>query len=365
MNKFIALLLPLILLVALFFGGIFAFYHSSPGMKTHFISLPVPLGAYVNYSFDEQPYPYGVVDRDVKEKLSLDNPLRYFAHAIWFAGSGYVEYRVKNPLPKNASVKALRLFFEAGLTAPDSQTVIFFSVNGKRIGTQTIESDVGGKRGTYTPAWWPTKEPQYGKPLFVEVREDGTYMSEGYNPDWVTKKKAEIPFKKVSDVGIGDLNLTQDVLTFKIGVDAQEKGGLMLFGEHFGNYPKTVTLGLEYEGEKIYQPRIIDIINDPEHYENKSVIMRVHPGGWSCPPGRATPLPEHLSRSATMLYDDTGCLYGGGTLLVGKILSPEVHTIMTPGNETIIIEGKVRLDKNIPFLSAQGLLSNDALRERD
>ena len=53
-----------------------------------------------------------------------------------------------------------------------------------------------------------------------------------------------------------------------------------------------------------------------------------------------------------MIYDDTGCLYGGGDILVGKVFSPETHTITTPGNKIIVIKGKVRLDKNkIPLIS--------------
>jgi len=163
-----------------------------------------------------------------------------------------------------------------------------------------------------------------------------------------------INFQKVSDVGIKELNLNQSFITIRIGVDkdAQHRGGMNIFGEKFGNYPQTFTLGLEYDGEKIYQPMILDIINNPEKYENKTVIIAVHPGGWVCPPKKSTLLPEGFSRSATMIYDDTGCLYGDGDILVGKVLSPETHTIATPGNETIVIKGKVKLDKNkIPFIS--------------
>ena len=67
------------------------------------------------------------------------------------------------------------------------------------------------------------------------------------------------------------------------------------------------------------------------------VIIAVHPGGWICPSKKSTPLPEGFSRSATVFYDDTGCLYGNGNILIGKVLSPDTHTIATPGNETIVI----------------------------
>jgi len=327
--------------------------------STSFIYIPIPIGAYSNYSLNNQAYPYGVVDKNLKEKLSLDNPIRYLAQLIWFEESGYLEYKVKKPLPKNSKVKALRLFFEAYPEEGSSlnqKTDISVYINKKKILTQTINNDSGGERGKYTPEWWPSNKIQYGKPIFVEIREDGTYIGDSYNSDWAENKKVNINFQKVSDVGIEDLELNQDVISIRIGVDkdTENKGGISLFGEKFGNYPKMLTLGLEYDGEKMYQPKIAKIIENPEKYENKTVIMAVHPGGWGCPPGNATKIPEaeDFSRSSTMVYDDTGCLYGSGDILLGKILVPEIHTLSTPGNETIVIKGKVKLDKNkIPFIS--------------
>ena len=328
--------------------------------KTNFISLPVPLGSYSNYSLDAQSYPYGVVDRDLKEKLSLNNPLHYLAQLVWFEKSGYLEYRVKNPLPKDSRIKALNLFFEACSEVPhydlNHKTDISLYINGKKVGIHTVNSDFGGKRGKYTPQWWPTDNSQYGKPIFVEVRQDGTYIGDSYNSDWAEKKRAEINFQKVSAVSIKDLNLNQDFITLRIGVDkdAQHRGGMNLFGKKFGNYSKMIDLGLEYEGEKIYQPKIGEIIDNPKKYENKKVILTVHPGGWSCPLGKVTGIPEAegFSRSSTMVYDDTGCLYGSGDILLGKILVPEIHTSSTSGNETIVIEGRVKLDKNnVPFIT--------------
>jgi len=227
-------------------------------------------------------------------------------------------------------------------------------INGKKIGTHTIGSDFGGKRGKYTPQWWPTDNSQYGKTIFVEVKQDGTYIGDSYNSDWAEKKKVEINFQKVSDIGFGDLDLNQRFITLRIGVDkdAQHRGGMNLFGQRFGNYPKALTLGLEYKGEKIYQPEIGQIIDNPKKYANKNIILSVHPGGWSCPSKKSTAIPEGFSRSATMIYDSTGCLYGNGDILIGKILSPELHTINVPGNETIVMEGKVKLDKNnVPFIT--------------
>ena len=357
-NKFIFLLVIVLLFAVIYLFARHNFnIHTS---NTNFISIPISIGAYSNYSLDNQPYPYGVVDRNLKEKLSLDNPIRYLAQLVWFEQSGYLEYEVKNPLPKNSEVKTLRLFFEACSEAPyydlNHKTDISLYINGKKISIYDINSDFGGKRGKYTPQWWPTDNSQYGKTIFVEVKQDGTYIGDSYNSDWAEKKKVEINFQKASDVGVEDLDLNQKFITLRIGVDkdARHRGGMNLFGERFGNYPKALALGLEYEGEKIYQPKIEEIIDNPKKYENKRVILAVHPGGWSCPHGKATRIPEAkgFSRSSTMVYDDTGCLYGSGDILLGKILVPEIHTLPTPGNETIVIEGKIKLDKNnVPFIT--------------
>ena len=330
---------------------------NSNGNKTlNFISIPIPIGAYSSYSADHQPN--GIIDDKQNDKLTFEGVSHYLAQLVWFGEDGFLEYQVKNPLLSEDKPKVLRLFLEVcsetwGYSL-DHKTDISLYVNGEKIGEYTIPSDFGGKRGKYTPQWWPTANTQYGEPLFIEVRNDGVYIANNYDDSWEYNKVSKFNFQKVSNVTISELALGQKYITLKIGVDkdAQHKGGMNLFGEKFGNYPKALTLGIEYQGEKIYQPTIEEIIDNPAMFQDKDVILAVHPGGWSCPPGKSTSIPEGFSRSAMMIYDDTGCLYGDGDILVGKVLSPEVHTINTPGNETIIVKGKVKLDKNkIPYLA--------------
>jgi len=329
----------------------------------NFVSIPIPVGS---YSVAEIYSTYcGIVTEtgiigNIDDSRSFNDPHRYLAQLIWFGSNGYLEYKLKNFLPKRSQIKKLRLFFESCSEAPrynlNHKTDISVYINGKRICVYTINSDFGSQRGKYTPQWWFIDNTQYGEPIFIEVRKDGTYIGDNYDSDMSEKKVVEMNFHKISSVGINDLDMNQEFITIRIGVDkdAQHKGGMNLFGEKFGNYFKTLTLGLEYEGENIYQPSIIEIINNPEEYENKTVILAVHPGGWGCPPKKSTLHPEGFSKSATMIYDDTGCLYGNGDILVGKILSPEVHPINIPGNETIVIKGKVKLDKNsIPFILSE------------
>ena len=335
---------------------------SSPSSSSlsswNFISIPIPVGAYSSYSVEHQPS--GIIGENQKDKLEINKPNHFLGQLVWFGEDGFFEYTLKNPLPKKNELQGLRLFFEACAETwgyrLDQKTDLSIYINDKKIGEDTITGDFGGKRGKYTPEWWPSANTQYGEPVLIEVRNDGTYIADNYKEEWV-KGKVEAPdlnFKKISDVSLKELNLNQDTIKIKIGVDkdAEHKGGMNLFGEMFGNYPKTLTLSFAYRGGKIYQPTISEIINKPDDFEGKTVILKVHPGGWSCPNGKATNIPEGFNRSATMIYDGTGCLYGNGEVLIGKILSPELHLINAPGRETIIIKGKIRVDKNgTPFVS--------------
>jgi len=101
----------------------------------------------------------------------------------------------------------------------DCKTDISIYINGKKIGIHIIDSDCGGKRGKYISEWWPITNIQYRKPIFIEIRNDGTYIWDNYNSDWIDKKKVNINFQKVSDVGIKELNLNQSFITIRIGID--------------------------------------------------------------------------------------------------------------------------------------------------
>ena len=98
-------------------------------------------------------------------------------------------------------------------------------------------------------------------------------------------------------------------------------------------------------------PKISDIVGNPQRFENKFVILKVKPGGWSCPVNKSTSIPPVFSRSATMIYDDSGCLYGAGKIIYGKLLVPEKHKIYEPGNETLIIIGVIKISNGIPYIS--------------
>ncbi len=356
----VLLTLFVIVLVFLMFGGTRPL---AVDKGTSYVSISIPVGAYSEKAVQA---PCGFVTQDERmpfdDPTIFDNPKHYLARLIWFGKNGFLEYKLRNPLPPGSGITSARLFLEACSEAPHYdlkyETDLSLYINGIKICTCNIKGDFGGKKGTYPlPAWWPISNTQYGVPLSIEIRDHGTYIGKFYSAEWLMDKARAQGLKKVSNIGIRNLDLEQEAIVLRIGVDkdAKHMGGMNLFGEKSGNYPDTLTLGLEYKGEKILEPTISEIIAEPWRFANRRVILEVHPGGWSCPPGKSTPIPLGLSRSATMVYDSTGCLYGSGDILIGKILSPELHTANIPGKETIVMDGKIRLDnRGIPFISPSG-----------
>ena len=131
-----------------------------------------------------------------------------------------------------------------------------------------------------------------------------------------------------------------EVLSLKI----LPKGKVVLVGE-------SLSVRLEYSGKPIYRVRVGDILDSPKDYAGKRVLLVVSPGGWGCPVKRSTPHPEDLSRSAMTVYDSTGCIYGSGMLIAGRVLSPDVHPIYMPGEEKIVIVGRVKVDRRgVPYI---------------
>ena len=341
---------------------IYATEVSGEKANLNLIHIPIPVGAFEHVQTSR---PCGFLTENellpMDDHKVFDNPQRYLAQLICFEGDGFLEYKIVNPLPQDAQVKTLNLFFEVSavtqLQDSDEATDLSIYINNKKICTHTIKGDFDGRKGKYPlPSWWPEDNTQYGKPIFIEVRYDGSYITEKYDNNWAENQK-DFNSKKVSDIGINELELNQPFFTIRIGVDkdAEHKGGMNLFGEKFGDYSKPLTLSLRYTGEKIYQPKIAEIIDDPAKFENKTVLLTVHPGGWSCSSGKSTIIPEAegFSRSSTMVYDDTGCLYHRGEILVvGKVLAPELHLAHRSSKETIVIKGKIKLDKNkVPYIS--------------
>src|SRR5690625_2821919 len=172
----------------------------------------------------------------------LDEPSSFYelerrdAQLIWFR-SGFVEYHFPNKIPYGTVVKELSFSIEICSEAPyynlDWPSDITCSINGREIGIWTSPSDFGGERGFLTPNWWETHNTQFGVLKYWKVNKEGSFI------DGV----------KISSITIDDLMLQkQPFISLKLGVkeDAENLGGINIFGSKFGNYEQGLLMRVDY-----------------------------------------------------------------------------------------------------------------------
>lgn len=202
------------------------------------VDVEMPIGGYSDFAV--QPTCGLVTDTGLigflDDPAAFYEPDRLNAQLLWFR-SGYVEYRFPNRTPPGARADSIQLTAEVCSEAPlhdlDWPSDIGVSVNGISLGEWTCPSDFGGQRGRLTPSWWEEKDSQYG------VLKRWLVTSQGTTIDGVS----------LSNVGLDSLGLVQGrPIVVRIGVrpDAENVGGLNLFGRGFGNYPQHLGLRIEY-----------------------------------------------------------------------------------------------------------------------
>jgi predicted transcriptional regulator len=170
------------------------------------------------------------------EPASFYHPKHIGAQIIWFR-KGYLEYLFPLTLPQNAKIDKLEFSMEMCSEAPNYDNEwpsdITIWVNGIDIGTWTSPGDFGGRRGKLNPTWWEDSATQFG--LLKTWKLDN--------------ERTTLDMQKVSDVTIGQLNLMQKRnLRLRIGVkaDAVHKGGINLFGRHFGDFEQEIMMRIHY-----------------------------------------------------------------------------------------------------------------------
>lgn len=163
-------------------------------------------------------------------------PERFSAQLIWLQ-QGFLEYRFSAIDPNFTEIDWLEISFEACSEAPmyrdPWKSDIVVEVNGKRLGMWTSPCDCGGRRGILTPAWWSDTSTQFGFLKTWRVDHTGSYLDN----------------QQVGDVNIADLALDPyRYISVRIGVpaDAENVGGLNLFGDKFGDYPQALQLRVGY-----------------------------------------------------------------------------------------------------------------------
>ena len=163
-------------------------------------------------------------------------PERFSAQLIWLQ-QGFLEYRFSAINQDYTDIDWLEVSFEACSEAPmyrnPWKSDIVVEINGKRLGIWTSPCDCGGRHGSLTPAWWSDTSTQFGFLKTWRVDGSGSYLDS----------------QRISDVTIRELALDPyRYISIRIGVpaDAENVGGLNLFGEQFGDYPQALKLRVGY-----------------------------------------------------------------------------------------------------------------------
>lgn len=204
----------------------------------HKYSCELPVGY---FSHCHIKAPCGMLDKE-RKITEFDEPNAFFvperveAECLWF-NQGFVSYNFPTPPPEVARQFSEIMFsFEIcsetncyNNTWPSDITVF---INKKEILTFTSPGDFGGRRGKYTPEFWPITATQFGILKNVVVNKQGVFLDNQFLHSGVT---------------FDDLNLLKgSSVQLSIGIkdDARYKGGLNLFGKNFGDYPQAIKMEL-------------------------------------------------------------------------------------------------------------------------
>jgi predicted transcriptional regulator len=163
-------------------------------------------------------------------------PMRHEAQLIWFR-QGFIEYRFPNNLIDGVKAKKIEFSMEICSEAPNYRnnwpSDINILVNNKEIGMWTSPGDFGGRRGIHNPLWWSDGSTQYGMLKTFKITSEASYIDE----------------IKTSDIRIEELGIEQgDYISVKIEVkkDANNVGGVNIFGEKFGDFQQNIILRVDY-----------------------------------------------------------------------------------------------------------------------
>ncbi|WP_277630738.1 hypothetical protein [Atopococcus tabaci] len=112
---------------------------------------------------------------------------------------------------------------------------ISFYINDIYVGTWTVPGNFSDVRAKLTPSWWPRQNSQYG--LFRTLR--------------ITPYETLIDGEPISSVNLSQIDFDKPLtkITFAIEKDAENVGGLTIFGKQFGNYPQDIEYKLSYSEE--------------------------------------------------------------------------------------------------------------------
>jgi Predicted transcriptional regulator len=176
-----------------------------------------------------------VVGKSDDPKYFLDSE-RVNAALLWF-NKGYIEYKIPNLLRSTDSPELLEISLELASEFPLSNNIwpsdISIYVNDVKIAIYTVPGNFSDTRGRYTPLWWNDHFSQYGLLKHIRINK----LDTGINGEFY------------SNITIRDLKLQDSpFIKLRLGVEenAQNQGGLTLFGKGFGNHDQNILVRTYY-----------------------------------------------------------------------------------------------------------------------
>lgn len=161
---------------------------------------------------------------------------RFAAQLLWFR-QGALEYRFAFPTREAMVYDWLEVSFEACSEAPmyrdPWKSDITVSINGRKLGVWTSPCDCGGRHGKLTPTWWSDLSTQFGFLKTWRVDGAGSYL-----------ENVLIGETTLRDLCLGEQGYIG--VRIEVAADAENVGGLNLFGEGFGDYAQPLVLRVGY-----------------------------------------------------------------------------------------------------------------------
>ena len=164
------------------------------------------------------------------------SPIRSKAECIWF-DCGFISYNFPTDFSRKQKYSEITFSFEIC-----SETLYYNNnwpsditskINDIEIVTFTSPGDFGGRRGKYTPLYWPVTSTQFGLLKRITVNNEGVFVDNNFVTDAV----------KFDDLKIYDG--TSIKLDIGIKDDAKHRGGINLFGKNFGDFPQSIVMTLK------------------------------------------------------------------------------------------------------------------------
>ncbi len=170
----------------------------------------------------------------------LDDPSTFFlpermqAESIWF-DQGFVDYNfpssIKNEIEEITF--AFEICSETSYYNNNWPSDITVKINDVEVLTFTSPGDFGGRRGKFTPEYWPVSSTQFGILKKISINKHGVYMDNTF----IHK-----------NVLLDDLKITKGnaiKLTIGIKPDAVHRGGVNLFGKNFGDFNQAIVMTIK------------------------------------------------------------------------------------------------------------------------